>query len=137
MNNQTIGFIGGGRITRIFLEGWTRAQQLPASITVSDPDAQGLAKLQARIPSVAITADNARAAAQDIVLLAVHPSVMADTVAALEGALKPDALVVSLAPKFTLATLTALLGGFARLARDIPNAPSVVNFGFNPVVFAP
>jgi pyrroline-5-carboxylate reductase len=45
--------------------------------------------------------------------------------------------VVSLAPKFTFAKLTELLGGFARLARVIPNAPSVVNFGFNPVAFAP
>jgi len=43
--------------------------------------------------------------------------------------------VVSLAPKFTVAKLTELLGGFARLARVIPNAPSIVNFGFNPVVF--
>jgi pyrroline-5-carboxylate reductase len=31
----------------------------------------------------------------------------------------------------------ALLGGFTRLARVIPNAPSVVNFGFNPVAFSP
>ncbi len=27
MTEKNIGFIGGGRITRIFLEGWTRAQQ--------------------------------------------------------------------------------------------------------------
>ncbi len=26
MNTQTIGFIGGGRIIRICLDGWTRAQ---------------------------------------------------------------------------------------------------------------
>jgi thioredoxin 1 len=30
MSNKTIGSIGGGRITRIFLEGWTRAGKLPA-----------------------------------------------------------------------------------------------------------
>jgi len=36
-----------------------------------------------------------------------------------------------------MARLTELLGGFARLARVIPNAPSVVNFGFNPVAFGP
>jgi pyrroline-5-carboxylate reductase len=34
-----------------------------------------------------------------------------------------------------VAKLTELLGGFARLARVIPNAPSLVNFGFNPVAF--
>jgi pyrroline-5-carboxylate reductase len=60
---------------------------------------------------------------------------MAEVVAGIKGNLKPDALVVSLAPKFTVAKLTELLGGFTRLVRVIPNAPSVVNFGFNPVTF--
>lgn len=137
MSNKAVGFIGGGRITRIFLEGWTRAGKLPASITVSDPNAETLTKLKARFPAIRITADNAQAAAGEIVFLAVHPPAMADTAAAIKGTLKPSALVVSLAPKFTLAKLSSLLGGFARLARVIPNAPSVVNFGFDPVAFAP
>jgi pyrroline-5-carboxylate reductase len=67
----------------------------------------------------------------------VHPPVMAEVAAGIKGSLNPGALVVSLAPKFTAAKLSELLGGFARLARVIPNAPSVVNFGFNPVAFAP
>jgi pyrroline-5-carboxylate reductase len=137
MSNKTIGFIGGGRITRIFLEGWTRAGKLPGSITVSDPNAETLTKLKERFPAISITPENARAAAGDIVFLAVHPPVMADTASGIKGALKPTALVVSLAPKFTISKLNGLLGGFARLARVIPNAPSVVNFGFEPVAFAP
>ena len=79
----------------------------------------------------------AGAASQDIVVLAVHPPVLSEVAAGIKGSLKPGALVVSLAPKFTLAKLTELLGGFAQLARVIPNAPSLVNFGFNPVAFAP
>jgi len=63
--------------------------------------------------------------------------VMADTASGVKGAIKADAVVVSLAPKFTFAKLSGLLGGFNRLARVIPNAPSVVNFGFDPVAFAP
>lgn len=137
MNNKTIGFIGGGRITRIFLDGWTRAQKLPARITVSDPNAETLTKLKARFPAITTTPGNALAAAQDIVFLAVHPPVMADTASEVKGALKTGALLVSLAPKFTMAKLSGLLGGFARLARVIPNAPSIMGLGFNPVVFAP
>jgi pyrroline-5-carboxylate reductase len=137
MSDKTIGFIGGGRITRIFLEGWTRAQQVPASITVSDPNAETLTKLKARFPAIRTTPDSAQAAAGEIVFLAVHPPAMAEATAAIKGALKPNTLVVWLAPKFTLAKLAGLLGGFARLARVIPNAPSVVNFGFDPVAFAP
>lgn len=136
MTNKTIGFIGGGRITRIFLQGWKRGGVLPAKIVVSDCNAETLAKLKAQFPSIETASGNSAAAAsQDIVFLAVHPPVMAEVATGIKGSLKPGALVVSLAPKFTLAKITELLGGFARLARVIPNAPSVVNFGFNPVAF--
>jgi len=135
MNDKTIGFIGGGRISRILLQGWTRAARLPASVTVSDSSAEALVRLKARFPSVTTRADNFQAAGQDVVFLAVHPPAMAEAAAQIKGALKPGAVVVSLAPKFTIAKLAELLGGFARVARVIPNAPSAVNFGFNPACF--
>lgn len=137
MSNKTIGFIGGGRITRIFLEGWTRAEKLPAGVTISDPNAEALARLNARFPAIITTPDNAVAAAQDVVFLAVHPPLVGEVAGQVKGALKPEALMVSLAPKFTLARLAELLGGFMRLARVIPNAPSVLGLGYNPVAIGP
>ena len=137
MSNKTIGFIGGGRITRIFLEGWKRAKGLPANIVVSDCNTESLAKLKMHFPAIQTAAESSAAASQDVVFLAVHPPVMADVAAGIKSSLKPGALVVSLAPKYTLAKLGDLLGGFTRLARVIPNAPSVVNFGFNPIAFSP
>lgn len=136
MSTKTIGFIGGGRVTRIFLEGWQRANAFPANVLVSDCNADTLMKLKTRFTGTQTTGDSQAAAARDIVFLAVHPPVMAEVATAIKGSLKPGAIVVSLAPKFTIAKLTGLLAGFARLARIIPNAPSVVNFGFNPAAFA-
>jgi len=137
MTSKTLGFIGGGRITRIFLEGWQRRNMLPAKIVVSDCNAATLASLRARFPNIETVPDNHSAASQDIVMLAVHPPVMVEVAAGINDSIKPGAIVLSLAPKFTLAKLSELLGGFSRLTRVIPNAPSVVNRGFNPVVFAP
>ncbi len=137
MTHKTIGFVGGGRVTRIFLEGWKRAGALPANIVVSDCGAETLAKLKSQFPGVQTGADSSTAAAQDIVILAVHPPVMTEVAAGIKGSLKPGAVVVSLAPRFTVAKLTELLGGFSQVARMIPNAPSIVNFGFNPVAFGP
>jgi pyrroline-5-carboxylate reductase len=133
---NTIGFIGGGRITRIFLEGWTRANQTPANIIVSDPNAEILDALKARFPGILTTSDNARAASQDLVFLAVHPPLITEVVAGIRDHLKPGASMVSLAPKFTIAKFTELLGGFTRLARVIPNAPSIIGAGYNPHTFA-
>ena len=61
---------------------------------------------------------------------------MSGVAAAIKNRLRPEALVVSLAPKITLARLTEMLGGFDRLARVIPNAPSLIGVGYNPIAFS-
>ncbi len=135
MNDLTIGFVGGGRAARIFLQGWSLADALPARVVVADPSAAALALVKQRFPMIETTSDLRLAAAQDVVLLATHPPVLADAAGQIAPALKPAAILVSLAPKFTIAKLTSLLGGFARIARSNPNAPSVVGAGMNPIVF--
>ncbi|HWH69581.1 MAG TPA: NAD(P)-binding domain-containing protein [Candidatus Sulfotelmatobacter sp.] len=137
MKELSVGFVGGGRVTDIFLQGWKHQKALPAKVVVSDANVETLRQLKGRFPGIEIAPDNnGLAAAQDIVFLAVHPPVLAEVVAGISGSLKPNAVVVSLAPKFTIAKLSTLLGGFARLARVIPNAPSVIGAGFNPVSFS-
>jgi pyrroline-5-carboxylate reductase len=135
MHHQSIGFVGGGRITRIFLTGWQKAGKLPQRIVVSDAKAEVLQGLKSAFPTVETTAANAEAAAQDMVFLAVHPPVMAEVASGLKTVLKPAAVVISLAPKFTMARLSEWLGGFVRLARVIPNAPSIMGLGYNPVAY--
>lgn len=137
MSNRTIGFVGGGRVTRIFLNGWKRADASPAKIVVSDCSGESLAKITSQFPGVQTASENQAAASQDIVFLAVHPPVMAEVASDIKGCLKVGALLVSLAPKFTIARLADLLGGYSRLARVIPNAPSFIGAGFNPVAFGP
>jgi pyrroline-5-carboxylate reductase len=137
MNYPRIGFIGGGRVARIFLGGWTRAQKLPERVVIADPNADALAKLKVRFPSIEVTADIAAAAGRDVVFLATHPPVLAEAAGRAAGALQQRAILVSLAPKFTMAKLAALLGGFNRIARCNPNAPSVVGAGFNPIAYGP
>ena len=135
---KTIGFIGAGRVTRILLGGFKAAGIEQPGVVASDPNAEALARLGGMFPGVGLVgADPQRAAAQDIVFLAVHPPVIPTVVPGMRAALKPDAILVSLAPKITLAKLRDLLGGFDRLARMIPNAPSIIGAGYNPVAFAP
>jgi pyrroline-5-carboxylate reductase len=85
---------------------------------------------------VTTTSDNRQAAAQDIVLLALHPPAFAAVLAEIKGSLADHAILVSLAPKWTMTGIGGALGGFDRLARAIPNAPSIVNSGYNPVSFS-
>jgi pyrroline-5-carboxylate reductase len=135
MSAKSVGFIGGGRIAAVFLGGWSRAGALPGKVVVFDSDPEVSAKLKARYHGVE-TAGLAEAGGQDIVFLAVHPPVVGSVVPQVGPALKADAVMVSLVPKFTAAKLTELLGGFRRIVRMIPNAASIVGKGYNPAAFS-
>ncbi|HOF73263.1 MAG TPA: NAD(P)-binding domain-containing protein [Syntrophales bacterium] len=138
MPQKTMGFVGGGRITRIILEALGRKRMLPATVIVSDVSGDALQRLRERFPKVqTVQGDNARAAGQDIVFLALHPPAVAGGLEEIKAALKPGAVLVSLAPRFTIRALSEGLGGFDRIVRMIPNAPSIVGEGYNPVAFGP
>lgn len=133
----SVGFVGGGRIARIMLEGWRRSGHWPGQVIVSDPDAKALAALRSLDRDlVTVQGENRLAGAQEIVFIAVHPPALRAVCAELSGRIPPPSLVVSLAPKLTLGEISSALGGFGRLARVIPNAPSIVGAGFNPTSFA-
>ena len=50
MTNKTVGFVGGGRIVRIFLEGWTRANALPAKIVGERPQRGDAGEIEGALP---------------------------------------------------------------------------------------
>lgn len=137
MNLVTVGFIGGGRVARILLGGWQRAGLQTARVVVADPNPESRSRLAARFAWVETTDDVAAAAAQEVVFLATHPPALADAASHLAPLLGSSSILVSLAPKFTIEKLSTLLGGFSRIARSNPNAPSIVRAGFNPLVFGP
>jgi pyrroline-5-carboxylate reductase len=138
MIGQSIGFIGGGRVTRIILGGWDKAGRMPPKVVVSDVSLEVLTRLREKFPGVEIAHnDNCRPAGQGLVFLGLHPPAIPGCLGEIRSSLKPGAILVSLAPKLNLAKLSTLLGGFDRIARVIPNAPSVIGEGFNPMCFAP
>ncbi len=136
MKNKTIGFIGGGRVTRIFLKALSNFNNLPESILVSDPSDEILARLKTEFPQISITNKNIEAAGQDYVFISLHPPVMADTLTEIKAGLKSDSIIISLAPKFSISKINSLLNGNGKVVRMIPNAPTIINNGYNPVAFS-
>ena len=136
MDGRTIGFIGGGRVVKIILGGLKQAGKMPRQVVVSDIDTDVLRRQKTEFPEI-VTAenDNREAAGQDIVFLAVHPQVIGDVLGAIRPYLNPDSFIISLAPRLTLARISEMTGGFQRVARMVPNAPSIINEGYNPVAF--
>jgi pyrroline-5-carboxylate reductase len=129
----TAGFIGGGRITRILAGGWARTGSLPARVLVHDPDRRALDALAADVPGVEFV-PAAAAARADFLFLALHPPAMLAAVAAAKPTLGPNTVLVSLAPKITIAALQQA-AGTSRIVRMIPNAPSMIGRRYNPVAY--
>jgi pyrroline-5-carboxylate reductase len=134
---HSIGFLGGGRISAIFLEAWESNRLDLSHVLVSDSNPAVLDRLKGAHDSITVTTDNLGPAGQDIVFLALHPPVMKAALPDLVPALKAEATIVSLAPVLTFAKLEGLLKGHNRLVRMIPNAPSLLGQGYNPVAFGP
>jgi pyrroline-5-carboxylate reductase len=132
---QSIGFIGGGRVTRILLQAFKNKNAQFSKIVVTDtnPDVSG--NLKKSFPEIQV--DNASvAASQDIVFISLHPPVVMDTLELIKGNISNNTIVISLAPKITITKISSKLNQTKNIARLIPNATSFVNEGYNPVCFS-
>jgi len=137
MTWSTIGFIGGGRVVRVILTGWQKAGILLNQVVVSDNSLAVLGSRKKLYPEIFTTTDNHISASQKIVFIALHPPVIRTVLPELTNSWQPEAIVISLAPVITFQELTRLLSRKARLVRMIPNAPSMIGKGYNPVTFSP
>ncbi len=137
MSAKSVGFVGGGRVTHIILGGWEKAGRMPVKTFVSDINLDVLNRLQGCHPGIRVMHnDNRTPASQDLVLIGLHPPAVLTCLGEIKSCLKPDAILISLAPKLSIAKLAETLGGFNRIVRLIPNAPSIIGEGFNPIFFS-
>jgi pyrroline-5-carboxylate reductase len=137
MENKSLGFIGAGRVTKIILQAFKNRNVSFKRICVIDTNNDVLIKLGKNFPGVTITSDDLRKVIQnDIIFIALHPPIITDILEKIKPFLNQKTVLVSLAPKITIEKISLKLDGFKNIARLIPNAPSVINEGYNPVCFS-
>ncbi|MGB8489942.1 MAG: NAD(P)-binding domain-containing protein [Bacteroidales bacterium] len=133
--NQSLGFIGGGRVTRIILQAFKNKSAPFNSIVVADTNKDVTDNLKKSFPDIRI-GDASAAAAQEIVFISLHPPVVLDTLEIIKGSFDSNTILISLAPKITIAKISSKLTQVTKIARLIPNATSYINEGYNPVCFS-
>ncbi len=134
MKSKSLGFIGGGRITKIILQAFANKKVELNSVAVFDTNTDVLVALKAQFPCIA-TGSLEETASQPIVFIALHPPMIMETLDKIAISTAKDAVVISLAPKITIAKIASKLNT-PNIARMIPNATSYINEGFNPMSFA-
>ena len=135
MKTSSIGFIGGGRITKILLQAFTNRKRDFESIVVYDINPEVAGSLKTLFPEIEIAMSIQEAAKQSIVFIALHPPLIMDSLEKIAGSINSDSIVISLAPKITIEKISSKLNT-SKIARMIPNATSYINKGYNPVAFA-
>lgn len=135
MKTKSLGFIGGGRITKIFLQAFTNQKMEAQSVVVFDTNAEVVMLLKQQFPNIVVADTPEQAAMQATVFIALHPPMIMETLDKIAGTITTDTLVISLAPKITIGKIQSRLST-QHIARMIPNATSYINQGYNPVTFA-
>jgi pyrroline-5-carboxylate reductase len=136
MKTNSLGFIGGGRITKIILQAFTNKLQKFEKVVVFDTNVEVLNALKHQFPEIVLAEKVDQSAQQSTVFISLHPPMIMETLDKIADVVASDTLVVSLAPKITIEKIASKLKT-RNIARMIPNATSYINEGYNPVTFTP
>jgi len=134
MKINTLGFIGGGRITRIFLQAFNNKSIEFNSVVVYDTNLNVLKTLSKQFPNIVTAESVIEPSMQDVIILAVHPPAMMETLNNIKDKVNEECVILSLAPKISIDKMREILPQ-KKIVRMIPNATSFINMGYNPLSF--
>lgn len=128
-----IGFIGCGNMASAMIKGIIESNWLDSkSIIVSNRSKEKLIKMQENY-SIRIESENKKVAeSADLLVLSIKPQMYVDVMNEIKDALK-DALILTIAPGFTLSELKKYLGDM-KIIRSMPNTPAMVGEGMTAYV---
>jgi len=137
MKTNSLGFIGGGRITKIILQAFENSGITFDKVVVTDSNPDVLNSLKLKFPKISVASDNLQEVVNnEVVFIALHPPVLMETLAKIKDFVSKDTILISLAPKLTMEKMATALGGFANIARMNPSASAIINKGVNPIAFS-
>ena len=127
-----IALLGAGVMGEALMSGLLRSGRSADDLRVSDRSPERLAQLEERYGVKGVSASEAVAEA-DTVVLAVKPQDMIALLDEIRPHLRPQALVVSIAAGITTTFLEQHLPDGTAVARVMPNTPALVDQGMSAV----
>ncbi len=129
-------FIGAGNMAEAMVRGLLASGGFKKTdLTLSDTDPERLSFMSSQY-GVATTSDNAEAVRNsDIVVFSVKPGVIPEVLREVKNIVTKDKLYVSIAAGVGYSFIRRLVGKEIKLARVMPNTPSLVLCGASGVYF--
>lgn len=132
-----IGFIGGGNMATALISGLANKLTAGNHIHVVDLNEDKLARLHAQYGVTTALTVSDIISTLDVIVLAVKPQHLKETVAQLKPFVKPAQLVVSIAAGVRMVDLAKWLNGHQNVVRAMPNTPALIGQGITGIVAAP
>jgi pyrroline-5-carboxylate reductase len=135
METKQIAILGTGSMGKAILSGLLAAGTSPSIVRVTTKSKASADALSSNhgVQATALESDSAANSSSakdaDLVILAVKPNMILETLKNVASVLKPGCLVVSVAAGITTAAMEEQLSGNAAVIRAMPNTPSVVGLG--------
>jgi pyrroline-5-carboxylate reductase len=131
MNLDTVGFIGGGNMTRAITGGLLDDGYDAQKISIAEPSDARRVALGESLPGIFLSADNAEVVARSsCVVLSVKPQIIATVCKDLSDAVQTTRpLVISIAAGARIEDIDAWLGGNNAVVRVMPNQPALLRKG--------
>lgn len=128
-DNKKIVFIGPGVMAEAMISGLIRQEVAkPGMLLASGPGTERTQELESRY-GITATTDNVSAAKQgDVVVLSVKPQRLDTVLEGLRGAIKPEALILSIVAGAPIRKISAILEHEA-VIRAMPNTPAQIGEG--------
>jgi len=129
MKYTRVSFIGCGNMGLSLIGGLIANGHEPSAIRGADPDPVKRQLIADRY-GIEVYADNAPAIGDtEVIVLAVKPQMLADTVSGLAAYINPSQLIISIAAGIRLDMLGRLLGRDQPVVRVMPNTPALIRTG--------
>lgn len=133
---KSLGFIGGGKETRILLQAFNNRKVNFRKVVVTDVNPLVCERLKNVYPFIDV--DSASVAArQHIVFLSLEQNLLMDTLGLISGEFSDNTILVSLAPNINFARLALRLQKAHKIARILPSSAAFINEAYTPVSFSP
>ncbi len=131
--NKKIGFIGFGKMANAIAKGIIDSKFAnPSDILIYDLNKNALEKAEKEF-KVKIAKDNSEVIQHsDVIVFAVKPFVLKDTLKEILPALNTEKIVISIAAGISIKTISEITGK-TPVIRVMPNTPALVNSGMSAI----
>lgn len=126
-----IGFVGCGNMATAMIGGILGKKLVAAEDLMASAKSEKTREKIEKELGIKAADNRSVAAASDVLILAVKPIYMEEVIKEIRSSVRPETIVVTLAPGKTIAWLEEMFAAEVKVVRTMPNTPALVGEGMS------